>query len=290
MRGRIKDFSHQQQRGIIEGDDGSEYAFSYGEWDGHGLPMAGMPVEFETQGRNAISVVSASGAMWDWLSVGPGERSRAVSGVLAVFTGYLGIHKLYMGKPGAAILHLMLTGGGVFLWAVPNLVLQNSPGQAFFVCLLGWAAAFCLYFGARKFYLRHSTDDILRPLRFLLWPLRLFRLPRSIMRRAMEAGEEEEQYRRLRRRRQRRRGRFSGDDDDDDDGCSRGCLLWGLAGALFLTIAGGLLILLYILTFFVGFVVVGASIAIGVAEGLIYMKRSDTEFDDIYLAQGRSWF
>ena len=154
MRGRIDRYSHQSQRGIIRGEDGSDYPFSQDQWEAHGLPMPGMGVEFDAQGPTAINIRLLSGTMWSWLSAGPGQRSRTIAGLLAILFGSVGAHKVYMGKPAVGILHLILMGAGVFFWVVPNVILWDSPGAAFLICLLGWVAMFGIYFAGRTVCVR----------------------------------------------------------------------------------------------------------------------------------------
>ena len=150
MRGRVRSYSHQLRQGVIRGADGNDYAFSEAQWDAPGLPVPGMAVEFDAHRNNASNIRLVSGTAWSWLSAGPGQRNRTVAGLLATFAGCLGAHKIYTGRPAVAILHWMLTALGLFLWVVPNVILNDSPGAAFVVCLLGWGAIFGIYYAIRK--------------------------------------------------------------------------------------------------------------------------------------------
>lgn len=43
------------------------------------------------------------------------DRSQVAAGVLAIFLGWIGVHRFYIGKPGTAILMMLGTGLGVIL-------------------------------------------------------------------------------------------------------------------------------------------------------------------------------
>ena len=259
MRGRIDRYSHQSQRGIIRGEDGSDYPFSQDQWEAHGLPMPGMGVEFDAQGPTATNIRLLSGTMWSWLSAGPGQRSRTIAGLLAIFFGCVGAHKIYMGKPAVGILHLILLGAGVFFWVVPNVILWDSPGAAFLICLLGWVAMFGIYFAGRRYVFGHSTQAILMPLRFLRWPFYLFRWPRKLMR-------------------------------NNQGGTGMAFILDMLGIALFVSLAILIAFLFYLLIMHIGFFMIASSVGIGVAEGMVYVRKTDAEFDNVYFEGGRSWF
>jgi TM2 domain-containing membrane protein YozV len=51
------------------------------------------------------------------------EKSKIVAGLLAFFLGGLGIHKFYLGCTTAGIIMLLVSIIGVFILAVPTLVI-----------------------------------------------------------------------------------------------------------------------------------------------------------------------
>lgn len=59
---------------------------------------------------------------------------------------------------------------------------------------------------------------------------------------------------------------------------------------LFVIVVIALAFVVYLLIMQVGYFLIAASIGIGVAEGITYLKKTDAEFDDLYLERGRSWF
>ena len=266
MRGKVREYSHQSRQGIIRGDDGADYAFSELRWEAPGPPMPGMIVEFDARGASAGNIRLVSGTSWSWLSAGPGQRNRTVAGLLAIFVGSLGAHKIYIGRPSLGILHLMLTVLGVFLWVVPNVVLQDAPGAALLVCLLGWAAVFAIYYLGRTMVYGHSREEVLQPLRYVFrWPLALLRWTWNYMRRTQQQAEVE--------------------------GPSvQGCLLNTVSVTVFVFSVIAVMFVFYVLIMLAGYFVIAASIGIGVIEGVIYLKKTDAEFDHVYLESKRSWF
>ena len=56
MKGRILDYSVQENQGVISGDDGKRYRFAGSEWHGTGVSSAGMIVDFEARGADADAV------------------------------------------------------------------------------------------------------------------------------------------------------------------------------------------------------------------------------------------
>ncbi len=279
MEGRIREYSHQTQQGVITGEDGADYSFSESQWEAHGLPMPGMAVDFQPVGDAAANIRLPAGTVWSRLSAAPGQRSRSIAAVLAVFAGYLGAHKIYMGKPGPGAAHLALTASGIFLWVVPNVVLEHSPAEALLICVLGWVAAFGLYFAVRRFYLRHAARDILRPLRVLRWPFVIFRIPRNLGHRAAGIGNQPSGQ-----------GQASTGSGNQASGTAAALIFHTLSVALYVTFAIAILFLFYVLAMLIGFFLIAASLGIGVVEGYQYLRKSDAEFSSVYLEQGRSWF
>lgn len=57
-------------------------------------------------------------------SSGNGEKSRIVAAVLALFLGYLGLHKFYIGKKKAGIIMLIVSVVGCILAFVPTCIMS----------------------------------------------------------------------------------------------------------------------------------------------------------------------
>jgi TM2 domain-containing membrane protein YozV len=121
MKGQILDFTVQTNTGTISGNDGNRYQFSGAEWKSPGVPTRGFIVDFENDGNQAKSVYVAVG------SVAPGGKNKVAAGLLAIFLGFWGVHKFYLGFTGPALVFLLVnTIGFAITWImlfVPNIVL-----------------------------------------------------------------------------------------------------------------------------------------------------------------------
>lgn len=121
MKGKILEFSVQSNSGLISGADGTRYTFSGAEWKGSGSPIRGISVDFETDGNQAKSVYVALG------SPASGSKSKTAAGLLAIFLGWWGIHKFYLGFIGPGLVCLLInTIGFAITWAllfIPNIAL-----------------------------------------------------------------------------------------------------------------------------------------------------------------------
>lgn len=208
-----------------------------------------------------------------------GPKSRTTAAYLAIFLGWAGLHKFYLGYRNVGFTHVALTAVGpvVFLahFTAPD------DATAIVVQVAAWAAILFGYFYVRRFHFGHTVDEILSPGRLLLWP---WQLVRSTLRLTRAGFNMEEEERRRRRWRGRRRG------DDDDDGLSPGCIVMALGILLTVVVVAAILFLYYLIFSFVGFIAIAASIAIGVFEGVIYLRKTDTEFQNEYVASRRLWF
>ena len=87
------------------------------------VPNRGMRVDFEAQGGDAVAIyraLSASGAggVGGALEgVMGSEKTKVVAGLLAIFLGWAGVHKFYLGfkKPAVIQLAVAAVGGGLVL-------------------------------------------------------------------------------------------------------------------------------------------------------------------------------
>ena len=126
MKGRVLNYSVQENGGIISGDDGNRYTFVGGQWREQALPIQGSYVDFQVDQDtdHAISIYLARGATPSSV----GEKSKIVAGVLAILFGVLGVHKFYLGYSGQGALLLVLFilgiplmflfGIGIIVWLV----------------------------------------------------------------------------------------------------------------------------------------------------------------------------
>ena len=153
MQGQILDYSIQTNEGVISGEDGSRYTFAGSEWNDGTPPTRGMRVDFEVRGTDAVGVYRAlgggggggGGVDLSTMFSSSGAKSRVVAGVLAIVLGYLGIHKFYLGNSVPGIVHLAVTGAGIFLFivaAILSAVFYFGFGAVIggLFGLLGWLA------------------------------------------------------------------------------------------------------------------------------------------------------
>ena len=110
MKGRLLDFSIQNNLGIISGNDGKRYSFVGSEWRALSTPSAGMIVDFEVRGSDAANVyVDPASAVLE------GSKSKVAAGVIAVLLGGLGMHKFYLNYTSQGLTLLSLTIVGAIL-------------------------------------------------------------------------------------------------------------------------------------------------------------------------------
>ena len=105
MRGKILTYSIHTTEGVISGDDGERYAFDRGQWRGTTVPRIGQTVDFVVDDGKADSIFPVAGAS---AGVG-GSKNKIVAALLAFFLGTLGVHKFYLGRPGAGIAMLLIS-------------------------------------------------------------------------------------------------------------------------------------------------------------------------------------
>ncbi len=149
MQGQILDYSIQTNEGVISGEDGSRYTFAGSAWSDSTPPTRGMRVDFEVQGTDAVGVYRALGGGGDGVDLSTmfsasGAKSRTVAGVLGIVLGSLGVHKFYLGNTVPGIIHVGVTGGGIFLFIVAAILSAAFYGFGIIIGglfgLLGWLA------------------------------------------------------------------------------------------------------------------------------------------------------
>ena len=225
----------------------------------------------------------------------PGPKSRTTAGLLAVFLGWVGVHKFYLGYRNVGGIHIALTGVGLLALLAPSFA---SASNLVAINIAAWVAILIGYFYVRRVHFGHTTAEIINPGRLLLWPWRLIRYTFRVVgfgANMMEREEEERDWRRYQRWRRRRgrgrRGRRDDDDDDDNGGCfSPGCIVLVLGILLTVAVVALIIFLYYVVFTFIGIIAFMASIAIGVIEGILYFRKSDSAFQNEYVVNQRPWF
>ena len=118
MRGKVLGFDGRTGEGMISGDDGHRYKVSRADIQGGATSLIpGGDVDFEVAGDRAVSIYPISSSVF-----GAGEKNRIIAAVLAFFLGIFGIHKFYLGKTRAGIIHLLCFFPGMLLFGIPTLV------------------------------------------------------------------------------------------------------------------------------------------------------------------------
>lgn len=107
MKGRILDFSVQENTGVVSGEDGKRYHFGGADWRGDRPPARGVTVDFDAEGNSAKEVYVALGTASEGLA--SGSPNKMTAGLLALFLGPLGVHKFYLGFTKAGIIMLVGT-------------------------------------------------------------------------------------------------------------------------------------------------------------------------------------
>ncbi|MRJ02988.1 MAG: TM2 domain-containing protein [Epsilonproteobacteria bacterium] len=127
MRGQVLDFSIQEGKGIISGEDGRRYEFEAKEWKEKEIPQRGDLVDFDVaeDGRHALAVYRQLDQPQQQGKKGRGvrgEKSKIVAALLAFFFGALGFHKFYIGCNREGAIMLVAWFIGLFLYGIPILV------------------------------------------------------------------------------------------------------------------------------------------------------------------------
>ena len=108
MKGRVLQYSIQDNAGFISGDDGNRYTLKGADWRSDSPPTAGAEVDFGVSGSHATDVFLALPAT-QTVYAGVGSKNRVTAALLAFFLGGLGAHKFYLGHTGLGIVFIILT-------------------------------------------------------------------------------------------------------------------------------------------------------------------------------------
>ena len=138
MRGKVLSFDDYTGSGLISGDDGGRYTFTRGGLMGAREVIPGAEVDFEvTDGVASNIYVTASGA-----SPLSGDKNKIVAALLALFLGWLGVHKFYLGKTTAGIIMALCGTIGWLLLAIPPMIIGVIAFIEFIIYLIKSDAEF----------------------------------------------------------------------------------------------------------------------------------------------------
>ena len=108
MIGYIESYDPEDQTGIVKSEENS-YTFHLDDWISQVPPDQGDDVDFEVEGTIArkINLVGA------FLTPPKAVKRKYVAGALALFLGFTGIHRFYLGFYWLGIAQLALTAATV---------------------------------------------------------------------------------------------------------------------------------------------------------------------------------
>jgi len=119
MKGRVLEINEAEGTGMISGDDGNRYSFSMEDVNGDIKVSRASSVDFTIDNGTAKEIYRAVGAVESF----SGDKNKVVAGLLALFFGWIGIHKFYLGRKSAGIIMLVVSLLGFVLLGIPTMVM-----------------------------------------------------------------------------------------------------------------------------------------------------------------------
>jgi TM2 domain-containing membrane protein YozV len=126
MKGTLLDFSVQESKGTISGDDGVRYNFIGTEWKGAQPPVLSQRVDFQFQDGSVVGVYPDFSQYANGIVPGvPARVDKTSAGICGILLGGLGIHKFIMGysMEGAIMLVVSLVTG-LFTCGLSSLIIH----------------------------------------------------------------------------------------------------------------------------------------------------------------------
>lgn len=77
---------------------------------------------------------------------------------------------------------------------------------------------------------------------------------------------------------------------EGEGGAVQGCMIHTLSVTILVSATIAMMFIFFVLIMLAGYFVTAAFVGIGLAEGMIYLKKTDAEFNHVYLEGKRSWF
>ncbi len=115
MIGHIESFDTKLQTGVIKFED-EYFEFHLDDWESEDEPKVGDDVDFMPEEDGSASSISLVGA---YLKDTRAMKNHYVAGVLGLLLGAIGVHRIYLGFYGIAILQMVVTflsGGFGVVW------------------------------------------------------------------------------------------------------------------------------------------------------------------------------
>ena len=131
MHGRVLGWDNNVSQGQISGEDGQRYTFARVDWRETYWPARGQVVDFEADSGRAgnIYVLQGSGI------AGVAPKDKVAAALLAFFLGWVGAHKFYLNKTGAAVT-MLLCGTIGWLLVLPGLIIAIIAFVEFIIYLV----------------------------------------------------------------------------------------------------------------------------------------------------------
>lgn len=117
MKGVILHVDYSQRGGLISGENGIRYMFSYDSWREQRPPHREARVDFLPDGDIATEIFLDKTVVDE-----NSEKNKLVALLLCLFFGFLGVHRFYVGKIGTGILQFV-TIGMFGIWTLVDLIL-----------------------------------------------------------------------------------------------------------------------------------------------------------------------
>jgi len=115
MIGHIESYDKELQTGAIKCED-KFYEFHLDDWDTESEPKIGDDVDFMPEDDGSATSVGLVGA---YLQDIRAVKNHYIAGVLGLLLGAIGLHRIYLGYYGLAILQIAITyftGGYGVVW------------------------------------------------------------------------------------------------------------------------------------------------------------------------------
>ncbi|MDD5319204.1 MAG: TM2 domain-containing protein [Methylococcales bacterium] len=121
MIGHIESYDPDSQTGVVKSEEKS-YTFHLDDWVAQVPPDQGDDVNFDAEGTLARKIILVGA----YLAPPKAVKYKYVAAVLALFLGFTGLHRFYLGFYGLALVQLAVTAATVgygALWGFIEAVL-----------------------------------------------------------------------------------------------------------------------------------------------------------------------
>jgi TM2 domain-containing membrane protein YozV len=108
VKGQVLIYDQLRATGLISGENGERYSFAGLEWKSAPQQLrAGAKVDFAPSGGAATAIYLLPGEAEPRPAYAADDKSNIAAGLLALFLGWLGIHKFYLGYNSEGVILLV---------------------------------------------------------------------------------------------------------------------------------------------------------------------------------------